>query len=140
MNVRHPMTDKQRAEEADTARRVGAWFGWELRRFPSVHAIDYYAHDNGAVEAWIEIKCKARPFGNVGLDWSKYLWLLHAWAASGVRSLFVVRFTDAIAWVDVATIPVGRLHVAGRKDRGDPADLMPMFWIDAGDLTRLGEP
>ena len=103
---------------------------------------DYWAERDGHAVAVIEVKAYDREVGasdHTMMSLRKYLALLMA-STTGVRGLYVVRFGDAIRWVDVAMVDtIGRVTSAAGRIGGGPPMGSRSSASQSGTWVRCGE-
>lgn len=94
---------------------------WDCRiyPFPPMTPVDFYVERAGALEAVLELKCRKVPvdaYPTTFLTVRKWLALTMTEAALDRPALFVVRWTDALRWIDVRAIDARDVVIVG--DRG----------------------
>jgi hypothetical protein len=98
----------------------------------------------GEVAAFVEVKCRRHAFGKyptLHLSILKVMKLSEMAAFTGIPALIVVGLEDAVYWRQVPA-PSGGVFpfpvtIGGRRDRGDPDDVEPVFEIDYGSFRRV---
>jgi Holliday junction resolvase-like predicted endonuclease len=120
-------TAEDRVHEQEVVDVLAPIWHCEFARFPIARApFDFIAHRGGVALSLVEVKCRTRLLAGLPFLWiNAHKWYdlrehANVWE---VRPLYVARFRDAIAWVDLHTVDVTSPRVTGRKDRGDPDDL-----------------
>jgi len=116
-------TDEHKSTERKVAEFIAEVYGRELLELPKYYAADYALLKDGNLKSLMEIKCRS-------IESDKYLtalcpldkWVkLMQFSAAGIKTLFVVSYTDKIKYVPVEQIY--NIKVSGRKDRGDKLDM-----------------
>lgn len=123
-----------RDEEARVAEALTAAWGCTVRKLPERYTLDYVAIRDGRVVAALEIKVRNRgleEYGDVFINLNKVI-TAQAFNALGIKSLFVVQFTDVLAYADMT--PPRRIEFRGREDRGDWQDVQPVVCIPNTDF------
>ena len=101
----------------------------EIRRWPKLHHIDWYAVKNGRISAFLELKCRYNhkdKYPTTYLPVAKWL-SLHMVSSFGAVNpsppgIFVVAFTDAkICWISVRDVIADRFIFSSKgSDSGSP--------------------
>lgn len=120
------VTVRDRQGEDETKRLLEQRWGCAIHHTGYLDAWDFVGVKDGRTVFLAELKTRTTPMGTyptVFLSAYKWLRLAHASAALGVTALFVVRFTDAVAWIALSDVDARAHRVAGRTDReGMPND------------------
>lgn len=109
---------------------------WELHSFGDLNPVDWWAEQDNRIKAFLELKVRTYSrddFGDVWFAMRKWLALTMTASAFGVQGIFVVQFTDALLWIDIAdvsghpdTIKIG---IGERRGRGLPNDREPVIHV-----------
>ena len=80
-------------------------WGFEFHKLDRRYQADFIAMKDDELRLWVEIKCRNMPKDKwpsiiLELDKANVMWQLSI--HTGVPSVFVVRFTDAIGWIKIA--------------------------------------
>jgi hypothetical protein len=105
--------------EHEVAAVLGAAWQCELRQFGALSPIDWYATRLGRMTGVLELKSRSHAFGTyptVFLNVRKWLALQLASAGLGVPAIFVVKFTDGIAWAPLVTIDASAMRIGGCRE------------------------
>jgi hypothetical protein len=120
------------AAEQEIATLIELAWGATAHRYAQFDSIDWWIEKDKRCVAYVEMKDRSHPFGKYPttfLALRKWLALTLA-ALTGPKSLFVVRFTDGIYWVNVHKVDPTALIVNGRTDRiGNPNDIEPLIEV-----------
>jgi hypothetical protein len=109
-------TDEDRTNEGQIAAVLGKKWNCEFHRFGALAPVDWYAIRHSRIVGISELKSRTHSslqYPTVFLNVRKWLALQLASIGMGVPGLFVVRFTDAIAWIAIADIDPRRMIVGG---------------------------
>lgn len=135
-------TPQTTAEENEVAHAIEARWGVKCHRYGYLDSVDWWIEKDGRTVAFAEMKNRnheAGTYPTVFLAHHKWL-ALHLSARTGVASLFVVRFTDGIRWVNVNEIDPRALEIAGRRDRpGMPNDIEPVIHVPIEKMKALSD-
>lgn len=109
--------EADRANEEEVRAAVEAAWNVDLKRYGGhFDAIDFYAVRAGKIAAHVEIKSRSHASGKfptVFLNQRKWHSLLMTWLYTGLPSIFVVRFTDGIRWIDVREVDARKIRMGG---------------------------
>lgn len=106
-------------------------------KLPIQFRVDYALFRNGWIAAWAEVKCRSNAsdrYDTYMLSLAKVQAGNRLAAAHGVPFLLVVRWTDAIGWVQPTA---GDVRIGGRRDRGDAQDIEQVVHIPITDFRAL---
>lgn len=113
------ITDDDKANQEGVAEFLGRMWKCKFHSYGSLCAIDYWVERNGAIVAHVEIKSRSHPqdqYPTVFLNMRKWLALTLAEVSSGIPSIYVVKFTDAIKHIRVCEVDVkDAIKVGGTK-------------------------
>lgn len=134
--------DGDRRNEDAVRRAIERAWGVELHRYGGHFApIDWYAVRDGRPAANVEIKARSHAstkFPTVFLNFRKWHNLITPWIYTGKPSLFVVKFTDGIRWIDVARVDARALRMGGcSRVVKALSDVEPVIEIPIADMRIL---
>ena len=104
------------ANEREAAAAVEQAFGCTLHKFPRFNAVDYYAEKNGRMAGFVEIKARTHAsttYPTVFLNLRKWSALLEYSLRCDVPSIYLVKFTDSMLWIDVKAVDASRHRMGG---------------------------
>lgn len=134
-------SERDLAAESEVAETLQRALRCTLHRFPSLHAIDWFAERDGVLTALVELKTRthvATHYPTLLLAAHKWLAMRDAAAGLHVPAMLVVRFGDgAIRYGDLNEISVETARVAGRYDRADVTDVELCVFIPVAELREL---
>ena len=109
----------------------------ERRKFDSV---DFHITQSGLIVAWAEVKQRKvdrMTYPTIILSADKAMHGVLRAELTGKPFLFCIKFNDAFAYAKVRRDHLKRIALAGRVDRGDPADIEPCIDIPIGDFATV---
>jgi hypothetical protein len=125
-------------------------WGCEIRRWPKLHHIDWYAIKDGRISAFLELKCRYNhkdKYPTTYLPVAKWLSLQLVSAFGAVSpappGIFVVAFTDAkICWIPVDRVCASRFIFSKKgSDSGsshvDRSPLQPTIEVPISDMNTI---
>jgi len=138
------VTEQDEQNERDVARFLERIWNCNIHKFGKLDPIDWWAERDGEVVAFVELKCRnirSTKYSTVFVTLRKWLDLLraHMWTVNGVPSLIVVRWTDCIGYMDVTTLPPGRLSVLRRREHRAEQDTEPAWEVPIDSFVKIKE-
>lgn len=122
----HPMTDADRAGEAEMLRICADAWECEITAYPEYHQIDWYAHEGKNMIAHVELKTRFYRTGahpTFMFAAHKFAALMSQYLVTGVRGVIVARLDDAQLWTYADTagiVAVEHFRRPGRADQCHP--------------------
>lgn len=141
-------SEQDRVNEAAAIRRFAAWLGGGVDSIEVVNLIDEHGPDwlmmkmredqPGVKLGWAEVKTRRFAFGKypthfvAELKWKKMAIL----AELGFDVFVLFALLDGLYWHKLDGDQY-EVKMAGRKDRGDPADVEPIVHVPKGKFNKL---
>lgn len=125
------------AIQKDTAAQLAALWSCEIRTFGANDPVDWYGLRDGRTVFVAEFKNRTNTkdhYSTVYLSMRTWLALSLASVGLGVEAYYVVRFTDAVCWIDLANVDPRRHTFGGRTDRGVDNDLEPVIHVSVATM------
>lgn len=113
--------EKQKDTASENAVRpiLEARWNMKLHHYPRLFPIDWYASRDERPVGLVEIKTRDIPVGKyttVFLNYRKWHHLSFGSMCLCIPSLFVVRFQDALRWIDISMVDPRRHRIAGCRE------------------------
>ena len=118
--------------ESEVAHRLGLVWKCELHTFGPLSPIDWYATRKGFMTGVLELKARTHTYGTyqtIYLSVRKWLCLYMASVGLNVPAIFVVKFTDRIAWVPLTDVDPRRMIIGGRGVVRVRNDIEPLIEV-----------
>lgn len=132
-------------EETVAEHLAKVWNG-TMQKMEKFYPVDYALMQNGEVAFWVEIKCRnyssteLAKMGGYMLSVKKLSEIRKLLDTTGIPTDLVVKLTDGIYAARLLGIgPRLKVVIAGRRDRGDPADLEPCAMLPMGHFKKVAE-
>ena len=136
---------------ADRANENAMWpmlekaLGGTLHKLPQQYGLDWMlCTEEGVALKWIELKARNHEYGaypTYAISMSKVMRAIALERDTGLPSLLVVRYLNVVYIAYFRSFigggGKGFVRVGGRKDRGDPQDVEPMWHLPIGQMTKL---
>lgn len=131
-----------RVNEDAAASALSRSWSCEFFRFADNSPVDWYCERDGHFIGVAEIKCRKVTLDTYPTIWlavRKFEWLAIIAERHKCGAVFVVGYTDALAWIEQSEIAaeVETIKRAGRTDRGLRNDVEPMIEIPVSSLKRV---
>jgi len=130
--------------EKVVADKIAAEWKCEWEQMGPYSPFDVYLRRGKDMLAIVEIRTRrdreCYSFPTVLLDMDKWFSLMQAEIGLGLRSLYVIAFTDGIWYVRIGRLPVREFVMSwrGRKDRPEAAnDLSPVIEVPTSYFRRI---
>ncbi len=133
---------ESRADEEAFAAVAEKLWNVQLRKLPIAYGLDFAALRGVEVKSLIEFKRRHRTFDQYDttfLSAQKVMAAQRLAGATGLPTLFVVKFDDKFAYVNILSV-IWRFEFRGRTDRGDWQDEEPVAVIPMSDFVVLKLP
>lgn len=134
-------TAADESSEQHVAQLIESRWGCALHSFGRLSPVDWYAERDGRLVGLLELKTRSHKIGTyptVFLNVRKYLALQLGAVGLGVPALFVVRWTDALRWVEVASVDASSSTIGGClrvvKSRND---VEPVIEVPVGAMREV---
>lgn len=125
-------TDEHLAVEEDIKRIIEEKWKCEAVKLGKAYSLDYaLVRDGRTVEAFAEIKnrkiswAKMAPSGTFWISLNKWRMAKEFCELSGLPFFIIVRADGDLRYAKITDFKMENVIWAGRKDRGDPADMEP---------------
>lgn len=136
-------TTHDEANENEVATLLQTTWNCEVHHFGRLAAIDWYATRHGRILSVLELKSRdhdTNRYHTVWLNLRKWLALMLVAQGFGVKPLFVVRFNDAVRWIDVRRVAGESLRIGGCRTRVKSiSDIEPVIDVPVVAMTLLRE-
>lgn len=131
-----------KANEEDVRAAIESAWGVEIRRYGGhFDAIDFYALRGQKIAAHLELKSRTHEstkYPTVFLNVRKWMALTMTWLNMGVPSLFIVRFTNEIRWIDVKNVDARNIRLGGcSRVVKAKSDIEPVIEVPIGQMNTL---
>ena len=138
------ITEEDKANQEGVAEFLGRVWKCKFHSYGSLCAIDYWVERNGLIVAHAEVKARSHThdqYSTVFLNMRKWLALTLAEVSSGIPSLYIVKFTDAIKHIRVSEVSVKDAIKVGGTKRIVKAktDIEPVICIPVSQMTSVIE-
>ena len=134
-------TDAQKQAQAAVAQLLEHKWNCTLHPFPTLAVIDYFAEREGRIIALVEIKTRENSvtqYPDVFLSYAKWTHLSFAGIGFGCPAYFVVRFQDAIRYIEAKEVDASDPQPDGRPPRpGSANDIEKMLYVPISQMLCL---
>jgi hypothetical protein len=97
-------TEEDLANEQEVAAELGALWDCEFKKLDRRYQADFMICQDSMAKAWAELKCRSHSsndWSTVILELDKCMRLSQLNLDTGLPSLFIVRWTDRIGWIEM---------------------------------------
>lgn len=119
---------------------TAAW-GVTLHPFALLSPVDWFAEREGRVVGVLELKCRSHEstkYPTVFLSFRKWLVLTLSALGLNVPAIFVVRFTDAVRWIEIARVHHEGVEMGGcSRIFSSRANIEPVIEVPIADMHEL---
>lgn len=135
------VADHDKGNQTEVMRRIESAWGCEVHPFGMLSSLDCYALRDGHMVGVMEIKartCSVSEHDDVFLNVRKWLALMLANVGMGCPALYVVRFTDALKWINVCKVDASRMRIGGcSRIVKSPTDIEPVILVPINRMRDL---
>ena len=136
------VADLDRENEDEAAAALGSAWKCELRKWPKLFPIDFYAVRDGRMVANVELKSRtfdSTKHADVFMAYRKWDVLMRSVTLAGCPGYFVVKFTDCMKYVNVAHVDPRKMTLGGRAQPRCATDIEPMILVPVADMVTVRE-
>ena len=108
-------TKQDLSNQSEVARLIEARWDCKVHSFGHWSPIDWWIERNGEVAALAELKSRSHEstkFDSVFLNVRKWIALQMGSVGLKAPSLYVVKFTDTVKWIDVCEVDASKMEIA----------------------------
>ena len=104
----------------------------EIYKLHPKYGPDFCVIKDGIITSWVEVKCRtfaSTKFDTTMIDVSKMTKSFFLSEKTGKPFILIVEWTDKIGYFVIKTLENIEIRLGGRKDRNDPLDIEPYYYI-----------